>query len=83
MQWFQEKHEVARANDIVVTDQPHRASVGMHQGNVRHLPDNTKRWMSNLPDGIQEVDLVRQSSEVQESQSSFGRGQRVKKKRRK
>ena len=34
MQQFQEKHEVARADDIVGTDQPHKASVGMHQGNV-------------------------------------------------
>ena len=81
MQQFQEKHEVARADDIVGTDQPHTASVGMHQGNARDLPDDTQRWISNLPGGIhqQELDLLRQNSEVQESQSSFGRGQRVKK----
>ena len=44
MQQFQEKHEVARADDIVGTDQPHTASVGMHQGNARDLPDDTQRW---------------------------------------
>ena len=53
----------------------------MHQGNARDLPDDTQRWISNLPRGIhqQELDLVRQKNEVQECQSSFGRGQRVKK----
>ena len=35
MQQFQEKQEVARADDIVGTDQPHTALVGMHQGNAR------------------------------------------------
>ena len=81
MQQFQEKHEVARADDIVGTDQAHTASVGMHQGNARDLPDDTQRWISNLLGRIhqQELDLLRQNSEVQESQSSFGRGQRVKK----
>ena len=81
MQWFQEKHKVAKAHDIVGTDQPHTASVGMHQGNARDLPDDTQRWISNLPGGIhqQELDLLRQNSEVQESKSSFGRGQRAKK----
>ena len=34
MQEFQEKHEVAGADDIVGTDQPDKASVGMHQGNM-------------------------------------------------
>ena len=81
MQQFQEKHEVARAHVIVGTDQPHTASVGMHQGNARDLPDDTQRWISNHLGGIhqQELDLLRQNSKVQESQSSFGRGQRVKK----
>ena len=81
MQQFQEKHEVARGDDIVATDQPHTALAGMHQGNVRDLPDDTQRWISNLPGWVhqQELPLLRQNSEVQESQSSFGRGQRVKK----
>ena len=81
MQQFQEKHKVAGADDIVGTDQPHKASVGTHQGNAIYLPDNTQRWISNLPGGIhqQELNLLRQNSEVQESRSSFGRGQRVKK----
>ena len=75
MRQFQEKHKVGRADDIVGTDQPHTASVGMC------LPDDTQRWISNLPHGIhqQELDLLRQNSEVQESKSSFGRGQRAKK----
>ena len=42
MQQFQEKHEVARGDDIVGTDQPDTASVGMHQGNARDLPDDTQ-----------------------------------------
>ena len=81
MQQFQEKHKAARADDIVGTDQQLTSSVGMHQGNARDLPDDTQRWISNLPGGIhqQELDLLRQNSEVQESQSSFGRGHRVKK----
>ena len=81
MQQFQEKHDVARADDILGTDQPHTASVGIHQGNARDLLDDTQRWISNLPGGVnqQELDLHRQNSEVQESQSSFGRGERVKK----
>ena len=81
MQQFQEKHDVARADDIVGTDQPHTASVGIHQGNARDLLDDTQRWISNLPGGVhqQELDMLRQNSEVQESQSSFGRGERVKK----
>ena len=81
IQQFQEKHDVSRADDIVGTNQPHTASVRMHQRNARDLPDDTQRWMSNLPGGIhqQELDLLRQNREVQESQSSFGRGQRVKK----
>ena len=41
IQQFQEKHKVARADDKVGTDQPHTASVGMHQGNARDLPDDT------------------------------------------
>ena len=93
MQQFQEKHKVARADDIIGTDQPPKASVKMHQGNAhgeiqnsipchgRDLPDDTQRWISNLLGRIhqQDLDLLRQNSEVQESQSSFGRGQRVKK----
>ena len=53
----------------------------MRQGNARDLPDDTQGWISNLPGGIhqQELHLLRQNSEVQESQSSFGRRQRVKK----
>ena len=80
MQQFQEKHKFARVDDIVDTDQPHTA-VGIHQGNIRDLPVDTQWWISNLPGGIhqQELDLLRQNSEVQESQSSFGREQRLKK----
>ena len=47
MQQFQGKHEVARADDVVGTDQPHTASVGMNQGKARDLPEvNIKpsRW---------------------------------------
>ena len=53
----------------------------MHQDNARDLLDDKQRWISNFPSGIyqQELDLLRQNSGVQESQSSFGRGQRVKK----
>ena len=43
MQKFQEKHEVAGADDRVGTDQPHKVSVGMHEGNARDLPDDTQR----------------------------------------
>ena len=52
MQQFQEKHEAVRFDDIVGADQLHTASVGMNQGNVRDLPDDTQRWISNLPGGI-------------------------------
>ena len=45
MQQFQEKHKVARADAIVGTDQPHAASVGMHQGYARDLPDDIQRWI--------------------------------------
>ena len=81
MQQFQEKHKIARADDIVGTDQPHTASVEMHQSNVRDFPDDTQRWIANLSVGIhqQELDLFRQNSEVEESQKSFGRERRVKK----
>ena len=81
MQQFQEKHEVARADGKVGTDQPHTALAGMHQGNARYFPDDTQRWISNLPGGIhqEELHLLRQNSEVQESQSNFGRGQGMKK----
>ena len=67
--------------DILGTDQPHTTSIGMHQDNVRDLPDDTQRWISNLPGEIhqQELGLLSQNSEVQESQGSFGRGQIVKK----
>lgn len=37
MQKFQEKYEIARADGIVDTDQPHTASVGMHKGYARDL----------------------------------------------
>ena len=62
---------------MVGTDQPHTASIGTHQGN---LPNDTPRWVSNLQGGIhqQELDLLIQNSKVQENQSSFGRGQRMK-----
>lgn len=43
IQQFQEKHKVARADDKVGADQPHTASVGMHQGTVRDLPVDTQR----------------------------------------
>ena len=81
MKQFQEKHKVARADDIVGTDQPHTVSVGIHQVNVRDFPDDTQKSISNLSGWIhqQELDLLRQNSKVQESQSSFGRGQSVKK----
>lgn len=50
----------------------------MYQGNIGDYPD-TQRWLSNLIDRIyQQVDLLTQNSEVQETQSSFGSGQRVK-----
>ena len=67
MEEFQKKHEVARADDIVGTNQPNTASVGMHQDNARDLPDDTQRWISNLPGEIhqQELYLLRQNSEVQ------------------
>ena len=45
IQQFQEKDEVARADAIVGTDQTHTASVGMHQGNTRDLPDDTQMWI--------------------------------------
>ena len=53
----------------------------MRQGNVRDLPDDRQEWIPNVPCGIhqQELHLLKQNSEAQESQSSFGRGQRVKK----
>ena len=46
----------------------------MHQGNARDLPDDTQVDIHQ-----QELDLLRQNSEVQESHSSFGREQRVNK----
>ena len=46
----------------------------MHQGNARDLPDDTQVDIHQ-----QELDLLRQNSEVQESQSIFGREQRVNK----
>ena len=52
MRQFQEKHEVPRANDMVGIDQPHTASVGMHQDNVADLPDDPQWWISNLTDGM-------------------------------
>ena len=69
MQQIQEKYEVARDDYMVGTDHLLTALVEMHQGNVADLLDNTYWWISNLSGG----------SEIQESQSSFGRGQRVKK----
>ena len=81
MQQFQEKHEAARSDDIFGTDQPHTSSVGMHQGNATDLPDDARRWIYNLPGEIdqQELDMLKQNSEVQQSQGSFGREKRVKK----
>ena len=61
MQQFQEKHEVARADDIVGTDKPHASSVGMHQGNARDLPDDTQvdikpsRWDTSTRTGSAET----------------------------
>ena len=34
------------------TDQPHTASVGMHQGNVANLLDDPQRLISNFPGGM-------------------------------
>ena len=67
MEQFQKKQEVARADDIVGTNQPNTASIGMHQGNARDLPDDTQGWISNLPGEIyqQELYLLRQNREVQ------------------
>ena len=80
IQQFRGEARGCKSCDILGTDQPHTASIGMHQ-DVRDLPNDTQRWISNLPGGIhqQELDLLSQNSEVQESQGSFGRGQIVKK----
>ena len=43
MEQLHEKHEVARADDIVASDQPYTASVRIHQGNARDLPGDTQR----------------------------------------
>ena len=59
MQQFREKHKVARADDIVGTDQPHTVSVGMGQGDARDLPVDTQRWVSNLPGGIYQQEYWR------------------------
>ena len=32
---------------MVGRDQPHTASVGMHQGNVRVVTNDTQKWISN------------------------------------
>ena len=41
MQHLQGKHKVSKADDMVGTGQPNAASVGMHQGNVGDLIDDT------------------------------------------
>ena len=52
MQQFQEKHQVARADDIVGTDQLDTTLVRIHQGNARDLSDDTQKWISNVSGGI-------------------------------
>ena len=81
MQQFQEKHEVTRSDDIVDTDQLNSVSVEMYQSNVRDLQYYMYRWIPSLSGAIhrQEVELFKQNNEIQESQSSFGRGQKLKK----
>lgn len=49
IQQFQEKHEIAGADDMVGADQPYRTSVGMHQDYIWDLPIGTESWISNLP----------------------------------
>ena len=49
VQQFQEKYGVARADDMLGTNQPHTASVGMHQDSVGDLLHYTQRWISNIP----------------------------------
>ena len=66
MQLFQEKHEFARPDDIVGTDQPRTASVGMHQGNARDLPDDTQRWVSNHPGGIHQQEREYKLSQIKD-----------------
>ena len=58
IQQLQEKHEVARADDMVGTNQPHTLSVRTHQDNVGDLPDDPQRWISNLPGGIHQQEMV-------------------------
>ena len=60
MQHLQGKHEVSKADDMVGTGQPNAASVGMHQGNVGDLIDDTQTCISNLTLHQQEVGLLRQ-----------------------
>ena len=81
MQYFQDDNKFERADDMVGRIQSYTASVGMHQGNVRDIPEDAQQWISNPPGWIhqQEAELLREKSEVQESQNSFGRGKRVKK----
>ena len=43
LQQFQEKREVAGADDRIGIDEPPKASVGMHQSNARDLPDDIQR----------------------------------------
>ena len=54
---------------MVGTGHTHTALIGMHQGNAGDLLDDTQRWISNLSGEMhqQEVDLLRQNSEVKES----------------
>ena len=51
IQQLQGEARVCKSCDILGTDQPHTASVGMHQ-DVRDLPNDTQRWISNLAGGI-------------------------------
>ena len=48
MQQFQEKHQVARADDVVGTDQLHTASVRIHQGKAGDLPNRSEYQTSQV-----------------------------------
>ena len=72
MQHLQGKHKVSKADDMVGTGQPNAASVGMHQGNVGDLIDDTQTCISNLTFHQQEVGLLRQKNEIKKT-SSKGR----------
>ena len=48
MQQFQEKHQVARADDVVGTDQLHTASARIHQGKAGDLLNRSGYQTSQL-----------------------------------